>query len=178
MFAYDVSYESSLHRETQEMLMKGFPPISTSQGELLFRAGFRLVRDWYLSEGGHEGPRKLWGENPLNEEESRGFDLKTFFQLLAFLSRKPDPTCIEREHLARRRALEIVEDLGLEPNLSQFREEIIHSYQKGFRSRAWEKVAHRTCHHIKEVLETNQFEDDGTKETLFQIARDCFEEIQ
>jgi hypothetical protein len=177
MFAYEVSYESPLHRETQETLMKGFPPVSTSQGELLFRSGFRLVKDWYLSEGGHEGPRKLWGEKPLNEVESRGFDVKTFLQLLAFLSRKPNTTCIERERLARRRALEIAEELDLGPNLSPLRQAIVHIYQKGFGAKAVERSAHHTCHQIGEVLKTAHFEDDRMRGNLSEISRNCSEGV-
>ncbi len=174
MFAYEVSYESPLHRETQENLLRGFPPISTAQGELLFRAGFRLVKDWYLAEGGHEGPRKLWGEKPLNDVEARDFDLKTFLQILAFLSRHPDSTSIERERLARGRALEIVKELELGPNLSQLRQGILHIYQKGFRSRAFGRAARHTCHRIEEMLKTDHFEDENMREKLSEISRDCF----
>jgi hypothetical protein len=173
MFAYEVSYESLFHRETQNSLTKGIPPISTAQGELLFHAGFRLVKDWYLAEGGHEGPRKLWGEKPLNEIESREFDLRTFLQLLAFLSRQPNPTYVEREQLAKRRALEIAEELELEPNLSGLRERIIHTYRNGFRSKELERAARHACHQIEEVLETTHFEDGRMREKLSEIARDC-----
>lgn len=175
MFAYEVSYESPFHRETQDSLTKGLPPISTVQGELLFHAGFRLVKDWYLAEGGHEGPRKLWGEKPLNEVESRGFDFRTFLQILAFLARQPNPTYVEREHLAKRRALEITEHLELEPNLSGLRERIIYIYRNGLRSKELKRAARHTCHQIEEVLETTDVEDGRTRERLSEIARNCSE---
>jgi hypothetical protein len=159
MFAYEVSYDSLFHRETQNSLTKGIPPISTAQGKLLFHAGFRLV--------------KLWGEKPLNEIESREFDLRTFLQLLAFLSRQPNPTYVEREQLAKRRALEIAEELELEPNLSILRERIIHIYRNGFRSKELERSARHTCHQIEEVLEAPDFEDGRTREKLSEVARDC-----
>ena len=171
MFAYEVSYESPFHRETQNSLTKGIPPISTAQGELLFHAGFLLIKDWYLAEGGHEGPRKLWGEKPLNEVESREFDLRTFLQFLAFLSRQPNLTYVEREQLAKRRALEIAEEL--EPNLSILRERIIHIYRNGFRSKELERSARHTCHQIGAVLEAPDFEDGRTREKLSEVARDC-----
>jgi hypothetical protein len=177
MFAYEVSYESPFHRDTQEALMKGFPPIITTQGKLLFRAGFRLVKDWYLSEGGHEGPRKLWGEKPINDVESRSFDLKTFLQLLALLSRKPNPTCIERERFTRRRVLETMEELDLESGLSPLRQGIIHIYQKGFRSKAFGRSAHHTCNQIREVLKTAHFEDERVWGKLSEISRNCSEEM-
>ena len=173
MFAYEVSYDSPFHRETQENLIKGVPPVCTAQGELLFHAGFRLVKDWYLAEGGHEGPRKLWGEKPLNEDEAREFDLRTFLQLLAFLSRKPNPAFLGREGWARRSALEIIGKLALEPALSSLRQGIVDVYQKESRSKALQNAARQTCHQIEAMLKQECFEDDRTRERLSQIARDC-----
>ncbi|MCK5552541.1 MAG: hypothetical protein KAJ09_05290, partial [Deltaproteobacteria bacterium] len=120
---------------------------------------------------GHEGPRKLWGEKPLNEVESREFDLRTFLQFLAFLSRQPNLTYVEREQLAKRRALEIAEEL--EPNLSILRERIIHIYRNGSRSKELERSARHTCHQIGAVLEAPDFEDGRTREKLSEVARDC-----
>ena len=139
----------------------------------LFHAGFRLVKDWYLAEGGHEGPRKLWGEKPLNDIESREFDLRTFLQLLAFVSRQSNSTYVEREQLAKKRALEIAEELELGPNLSVLRERIIHTYRNGLRSRELGRAARHACHQIEEVLKTTGFEDGHTREKLSEIARDC-----
>ena len=173
MFAYEVSYESPFHRETQEGLIKGVPPVSTAQGKLLFHAGFRLVKDWYLAEGGHEGPRKLWGEKPLNEVESRGFDSRTFLQLLALLSRQPNPAFIRGERLARRRALEIVEELDLDANLSSLREGVIRACQKAFRSNQFERAARDTCHQIGEGLRTAPLDDNRMRERLSKMSRDC-----
>ena len=153
--------------------MRGFPPISTAQGKLLFHAGFRLVKDWYLAEGGHEGPRKLWGEKPLNDIESRDFDLKTFLQLLAFLSRQPNHTWIKRERLARRRALAIVEKLDLEPNFSVLRQGIIPIYRKEGRPMALERAARHTCLHIEDSLKTGHFKDNRMEERLSAISKEC-----
>jgi hypothetical protein len=176
MFAYEVSFESPYHRETQESLTKGFPPVSTAQGELLFRAGFRLVKDWYLSEGGHEGPRKLWGEKPLNKAELRGFDSRTFLQLLSLLAHKPNPSSAERERLARSRALGIMEDLELDLDLSTLRRGIIDNRPKGNGVKAWKEKAHHTCRHIGAVLKTAPL-DDHVKEQLSQISNDCVEDF-
>jgi hypothetical protein len=173
MFAYEVPYESPLHRQTQEDLMRGFPPISTAQGELLFQAGFRLVKDWYLAEGGHEGPRKLWGEKPFNDVEARDFDLKTFLQLLAFLARQPNLTLKKREHLARRRALAIIEELDLKPDFSLMRQGIIHIYREGGRPMALERAARHTCLQIEDALKTAHFKDVRMRGKLSEISRDC-----
>ena len=173
MFAYEVPYESPLHQQTQEDLMRGFPPISTAQGELLFHAGFRLVKDWYLAEGGHEGPRKLWGEKPLNDIEALNFNLKTFLQILAFLSRQPNRTWIKRERLARRRALAIVEELDMEPNFSVMRQGIIHIYRKVGRPMALERAARHTCLQIEDALKTGHFKDNRMEERLSEISKEC-----
>ncbi len=173
MFAYEVAYESPLHLQTQEDLMRGFPPISTAQGKLLFHAGFRLVKDWYLAEGGHEGPRKLWGEKPLNDIEARDFDLKTFLQILAFLSRQPNRAYIQRERLARGRALAIVEELDLDPNFSAMKRGIIHTYREGGQAKALERAARLTCLQIEDALKTAHFEDERMRGKLSEISRDC-----
>jgi len=81
-----VSYENTdpLHRETDRALSAGVPPVLTPLGFLLFMSGFRLVKNWYLSEGGHEGPRKLWGEKPPDASWSRIWDEDTAKQLVDF----------------------------------------------------------------------------------------------
>jgi hypothetical protein len=81
-----VSYEDTdpLHRETDRALSVGVPPVLTPLGFLLFMSGFRLVKNWYLSEGGHEGPRKLWGEKPPDNAWSVVWDEDTARQLVSF----------------------------------------------------------------------------------------------
>ncbi len=177
MFAYEVSFESPYHRETRESLAKGFPPVSTAQGELLFRAGFRLVKDWYLSEGGHEGPRKLWGEKPLNEAELRGFDFRTFLQLLSLLAHKPNPSYAERERLARKRALAIMKELELDPDLSTLRHGITDNLPKGTGENTLDVAAHHTCRRIGEVVKTAPL-DDHVKGKLAEISKTCIEEFR
>jgi hypothetical protein len=81
-----VSYEDTdpLHRETDRALSAGVPPVLTPLGFLLFKSGFRRVKNWYLSEGGHEGPRKLWGEKPPDNAWSVVWDEDTARQLVSF----------------------------------------------------------------------------------------------
>lgn len=66
-----VEYDSPFHEATARMLTLGYPPVTTPMGCRLFQAGVRSFRDWYIPEGGREGPRKLQGFKPLNEEISR-----------------------------------------------------------------------------------------------------------
>ena len=55
-----VEYETAGQNETHAELLLRVPPAASYLGSLMFRAGFRgEFKDWYISEGGHEGPRKL-----------------------------------------------------------------------------------------------------------------------
>lgn len=54
-------------RETSYGLAMGIPPVLSRQGYKLFNLGFTWFKDWYFSEGGHEGGQKLQGEKPLNK---------------------------------------------------------------------------------------------------------------
>ena len=89
-----VSYEDTdpLHRETDRALSAGVPPVLTPLGFLIFMSGFRLVKNWYLSEGGHEGPRKLWGEKPPDGAWSEVWDEDTARQLVSFFKEWRDPS--------------------------------------------------------------------------------------
>ncbi len=53
----------------------------------MFRIGCRSYRDWYISEGGREGPRKLQGFMPLNDEVRREKEERLRQELAEFLSR-------------------------------------------------------------------------------------------
>jgi len=61
-----VEYDSPGQRESERVLTLGYPPVSSPLGYLLFGAGCLAFRDWYISEGGREGPRKLQGFKPLD----------------------------------------------------------------------------------------------------------------
>ncbi len=132
MFAYEVFYDSQFHDETLRSLSKRIPPICTAQGELLFHAGCRFIKNWYLAEGGHEGPRKLWGEKPLNRKEMKRMDERTFFALQDYLSREPNPDIVPLESFARKRAIRVLGDLQLKKELSALRRKIIRSFHSQF----------------------------------------------
>lgn len=63
MVSYELfSREGWVHKLTNRGLFLGVPPIATPLGYLLFKAGCGVgFKDWYISEGGNEGPRKLQG---------------------------------------------------------------------------------------------------------------------
>jgi len=58
-------------RETACALALGITPALTRLGYKLFRLGFTWFKDWYFSEGGHEGGQKLQAEKPLHEDARR-----------------------------------------------------------------------------------------------------------
>lgn len=62
-----VEYESSQRTETRHGLAVNVPAVLTPLGFQLYRAGCGdAFKDWYISEGGLEGPRKLQGYRALN----------------------------------------------------------------------------------------------------------------
>jgi hypothetical protein len=62
-----LSYEGGqpLQRETDQALSAGVPPLLTPFGLLLFMSGFRLVKNWYLAEGGGTRDRANCGGKSL-----------------------------------------------------------------------------------------------------------------
>jgi hypothetical protein len=173
MLAYEVAHESSFHWETQLCLMKGVPPVCTAPGELLFQTGFRLVKDWYLAEGGHEGPRKLWGEKPSSESDLRLFDLKTFVQLLAFLSRKPPPETVDIELGARKRALRVLGGLCLDRFLSGLAEDVGRVYDDQSGTEGLNKASYLVCQKIARFMHMSELQDGYIKGKLFEISESC-----
>ena len=77
----------------------------------MFGIGCRSYRDWYISEGGREGPRKLQGFMPLNEEVRREKENNLRAELTEFLSRT-QATADEWAAVARRTAQEVFAALG------------------------------------------------------------------
>jgi hypothetical protein len=74
-------------RETHCGLSMGFPPAVTRQGYKLFRLGFTWFKDWYFSEGGHEGGQKLQGERPLDNAAKRKHMQRIKAEVESFLER-------------------------------------------------------------------------------------------
>ena len=73
MVSYSLfSKESKIHKETRLGLDKGYPPVVTPLGFLLFQAGCGMgFKDWYFAEGGREGPEKLQGFKPIDSETAK-----------------------------------------------------------------------------------------------------------
>ena len=106
-----VSYEGEqiIHTSTAKSLNMGIPPVATALGFLIFQGGFQLIKDWYLSEGGHEGPRKLWGEKAPDDTWAKTFYEKTALQIHKYLERIENLAHKELQESAIQRSKEILE---------------------------------------------------------------------
>jgi hypothetical protein len=105
-----VEYESPGQNETHAALLLRVPPVATELGAMMFHAGFRgPLKDWYISEGGHEGPRKLQANKSPNPKASRmaladhRCELRTFLKT-SKPARDADRRIIQRAQ-ARARAI-------------------------------------------------------------------------
>jgi hypothetical protein len=106
-----VEYDSPSHRATARILTLGYPAACSPLGYLMFGIGCRSYRDWYISEGGREGPRKLQGFMPLNDEVKREKETKLQEELTSFITRTAEGTADEWAAVARRTAQEMLATL-------------------------------------------------------------------
>ena len=106
-----VEYDSPSQRATERVLTLGYPQATSPLGYLMFRVGCRSYRDWYISEGGREGPRKLQGFKPWTEEIAREKEERLRQELAEFLARTETGLRDEWGEPARRTARKILEAL-------------------------------------------------------------------
>jgi hypothetical protein len=107
-----VGYDGSEQRDTARALSLGIPPAVTPLGYLMLLSGCGAgFKDWYFSEGGTEGPRKLQGYKALHEENARLKKKELAGELREFL-RRPKLADSELERAARRRAQAILDSMG------------------------------------------------------------------
>ncbi|MCP8323406.1 MAG: DUF1122 family protein, partial [Candidatus Methylarchaceae archaeon HK02M2] len=111
MVSYEMFWgESEIHKDTSQALKLGMPPIITPIGYLIFRAGcWAGFKDWYFSEGGNEGPKKLQGFKPVDKENARLRAKETIKSLNNFIEIKEDRSELERN--ANKKSKEIIETL-------------------------------------------------------------------
>jgi hypothetical protein len=85
MIPYELD-DNVLSRMTFAALQKNVPMVATPIGFLLFRIGFTVpFRDWYIAEGGHEGPSKLHFEKPLTDQRAREVGEELMGELTTFI---------------------------------------------------------------------------------------------
>lgn len=83
-----IDYENPGQEETFAELCLRVPPPATYLGALMFRAGCRgAFKDWYFSEGGHEGPRKLQANKSPDAIAARRAMREHHRELAAFIAR-------------------------------------------------------------------------------------------
>jgi hypothetical protein len=100
-----IEYESPGQNETHAGLLLRVPPAASHLGSLMFRAGFRGdFKDWYISEGGHEGPRKLQANKSPNPAESRAALARHRRELTALLRRALPDSAGDRAIVMRAKA--------------------------------------------------------------------------
>jgi hypothetical protein len=98
--------DAPLLRETRRLLARGVPPVVTPLGRLLHRAGCGWhIRDWYIAEGGREGPRKLQGFKPAHAESERRRREETVRALRRFLDAAGDDADLAAARAAAERIL-------------------------------------------------------------------------
>jgi hypothetical protein len=83
-----IDYENPGQEETFAELVLRVPPPASYLGSLMFQAGFRgAFKDWYFSEGGHEGPRKLQANKSPDQAAARRAIANHRGELSAFVAR-------------------------------------------------------------------------------------------
>jgi len=107
-------YESPGRRASERVLALGYPPVTSPLGYLLFRAGCRSFRDWYIAEGGREGPRKLQGFKPLDAADAGTKTERLRRELAELLTRPEAPQHGEWASTARRLARAVLKALERE----------------------------------------------------------------
>ncbi len=86
-----VAYEMDEHHETHMGLKRGFPPACTPIGYAGYFGGFiGGFKDWYIAEGGNEGPKKLQMNKPLNLEHAQKVYESTKKEIAHFLESYAD----------------------------------------------------------------------------------------
>jgi len=106
-----VEYDSPSHRATERILTLRYPIATSPIGFRMFEAGTRSYRDWYISEGGREGPRKLQGFKPWNEEIAREKTAALRGELEALLASPENESHGEWGRLARALAGRVLDNL-------------------------------------------------------------------
>jgi len=105
-----IEYESPGQHETHAELLLRVPPVASYLGSLMFHAGFRGdFKDWYISEGGHEGPRKLQANKSPTAAAARAAMRNHLRDLTAFVKRplpdRPEDATVIKRAQQRARAL-------------------------------------------------------------------------
>ncbi len=106
-----VEYDSPGHLATERILTLRYPVAASPIGFRMFAVGVRSYRDWYISEGGREGPRKLQGFKPWNAEIAAEKTAALQAELEEMLASPPNDSHGEWGRLARTLGRQVLDDL-------------------------------------------------------------------
>ena len=115
-------YESPARTLTKRALALGVPPVATPLGATLRAVGCgAAIRDWYIPEGGREGPRKLQGFRAIDKAHERQRAAEMVIQLEIFLAdeRDLDWDVLGFTRPIARAALEELQSLAGHKNISR-----------------------------------------------------------
>ncbi|MFQ5861296.1 MAG: DUF1122 family protein [Dehalococcoidia bacterium] len=85
-------------------------PLAALEGKPLFQAGFRGgFKDWYTSEGGSEGPRKLQAFQALDADHATAKARELALEAQQFLARPASKDSLELTSAAAERARALLE---------------------------------------------------------------------
>jgi hypothetical protein len=85
-----IEYDSAHRSLTARSLAAQVPPVATPLGGMMFAAGCIAFTDWYIAEGGREGPRKLQGFLAVNDRHVQLRSREMLLDLEAFMERSRD----------------------------------------------------------------------------------------
>lgn len=113
MVSYEVwEHATDLHSFTEQSYRLGIPAAATPIGELLITAGCCSgFKDWYIAEGGNEGPRKLQAEKPPTEAARESALASLARTLVEYMGRPPVGGAEAVELDCRRRAIRLLEGI-------------------------------------------------------------------
>ncbi len=109
-----IEYDSPSQRPTERILTLGYPESTSPTGYLLFQEGCRSFKNWHISEGWREGPRKLQGFKPWNEEIALEKTARLREDISTLLAAPTNPQHGEWDAIARRNASAVLEALAAE----------------------------------------------------------------
>ena len=110
-----VEYDSPSQRQTARILTLGYPEVTSPTGYLMFQVGCRSFKNWHISEGGRDGPRKLQGFIPWSEEIWREKTARMRAEIIQFLATGTDVNHGALGDTARSNAISVVQALEAEP---------------------------------------------------------------
>jgi hypothetical protein len=100
------------------------------------------------------------------------FDRMTFFQVVGFCSRKPVTDSYDMESAARKRAMQVLGKLRLDPPLAELGDNVARVYRECVNREDLQTAACRACRLVGSLVVAG-VEDESAKAELARIAGEC-----